>query len=410
MAISTAIKDYIANMYCGGTITLAGVNDFGEACALNSLRTPLPAGETHDTLCTSEVLNWCAANIGYTPSGAPPPPPDNGYSSTPGPSTDIPANMARYWFCTVPGGVNPIINDIKYDTVITPGCSEKDPKWVHVDVAIGIKNKIEFEMLPNFERYDNRCKYGTDPYWPPLVEHQETAIRFALTAAPGAATGAIHLTAQDSVTKQFLSARPNINGISGEEKYLLIGEDGMKMPLPVGNYEITVTHPGYETPERVEIRLTESYTDADPYHIPFDMKAIKIFKVIEVREKAMKAAWIVSFDIESPVIWEVQSAGSIQFEFLEEGIYRTYFDLHPMPADWGVDYPIEQLPASAYRVYCTIEGDYEKVVDGQTLPVLNPILHTNRRYRAPFEMLIHAGTLAAGYYIAVASIEKWREL
>ena len=67
--VSTAIKDYIANSYCGGTTTLAGVKDFNEGCMLNNLRTPLPAGYTHDTICVAEVLDWAYANIGYTPSG-----------------------------------------------------------------------------------------------------------------------------------------------------------------------------------------------------------------------------------------------------------------------------------------------------------------------------------------------------
>ena len=66
--VPTAIKDYIANMYCNGTITLAGVDSFVDACMLDSLKTPLPAGETHDSICIGEVFDWCAANIGYTPS------------------------------------------------------------------------------------------------------------------------------------------------------------------------------------------------------------------------------------------------------------------------------------------------------------------------------------------------------
>ncbi|MCK4731656.1 MAG: right-handed parallel beta-helix repeat-containing protein [Methanophagales archaeon] len=67
--VSTAVKDYIANIYCGGVTTLTGVKDFNEDCALNKLRTPLPAGYTHDTICVAEVLDWAYANIGYTPSG-----------------------------------------------------------------------------------------------------------------------------------------------------------------------------------------------------------------------------------------------------------------------------------------------------------------------------------------------------
>lgn len=60
-----AIKIYIANTYCGGVTTLNGVKDFNEDCALNKLRTPLPSGYTHDTICVAEVLDWGYANIGW---------------------------------------------------------------------------------------------------------------------------------------------------------------------------------------------------------------------------------------------------------------------------------------------------------------------------------------------------------
>jgi len=43
--------------------------DFGRDCALNSLKTPLPSGYTHDTLCTGDIINWGYHNVGYTPSG-----------------------------------------------------------------------------------------------------------------------------------------------------------------------------------------------------------------------------------------------------------------------------------------------------------------------------------------------------
>lgn len=72
MAVATAIKDYIANTYCGGTTHFDGVMDFNEDCALNKLRTPLPSGYTHDTICVAEVIDWAYANIGYSASGAPP--------------------------------------------------------------------------------------------------------------------------------------------------------------------------------------------------------------------------------------------------------------------------------------------------------------------------------------------------
>ena len=72
MAVATAIKDYIANKYCGGTTHFDGVMDFNEGCALNTLRTPLPSGYTHDTICVAEVIDWAYANIGYSASGAAP--------------------------------------------------------------------------------------------------------------------------------------------------------------------------------------------------------------------------------------------------------------------------------------------------------------------------------------------------
>ena len=65
--IPEEIKIYLANMYCGGTTTLNGVKDFNEDCALNKLRTPLPAGYTHDTICVAAVIDWAYANIGWEP-------------------------------------------------------------------------------------------------------------------------------------------------------------------------------------------------------------------------------------------------------------------------------------------------------------------------------------------------------
>ena len=65
--IPEGIKIYIANTYCGGVTTLNGVKDFNEDCALNKLRTPLPSGYAHDTICVAEVLDWAYANIGWEP-------------------------------------------------------------------------------------------------------------------------------------------------------------------------------------------------------------------------------------------------------------------------------------------------------------------------------------------------------
>ena len=74
ISLPEAIKDYIANMYCGGTTAFDCVLDFNEDCALNKLKTPLPSGYTHDAICTAEVIDWAYDNIGYTPpeEGAPP--------------------------------------------------------------------------------------------------------------------------------------------------------------------------------------------------------------------------------------------------------------------------------------------------------------------------------------------------
>ena len=76
MVVATAIKDYIANTYCGGTTHLNGVMNFNEDCALNRLIAPLPSGYTHEGVCTPEHIEWAYNNIGYTPAApAPPAPP-----------------------------------------------------------------------------------------------------------------------------------------------------------------------------------------------------------------------------------------------------------------------------------------------------------------------------------------------
>jgi hypothetical protein len=73
-------------------------------------------------------------------------------------------------------------------------------------------------------------------------------------------------------------------------------------------------------------------------------------------------------------------------------------------------YPIEDLPPSVKDVFCTITGDYTKEADGETLQILNPILHTGRRYKAPFELIIEKGEVPAGWYVAVASVDMWKEV
>jgi hypothetical protein len=307
--------------------------------------------------------------------------------------------------------VHPVIDNDK-NPQTTYSCSDIDPRWVGVNVPYGQKIKVQFELLPDFERALNTAKASpTEEYWGPFVDGQIQHIRHALVASPGAAMGSLKMNAKDAETGVWLGARPNINGIGGEEKYLMLGEEGITMPLPVGTYEVTCTHPGYATPERVTVRLTEDYSVSEPYEVPtFLMKEIKIWKQIEVLERARKAAWIVAFDIESPIVWEVQSKGSITFEFLEEAAYRTYFSLHPLPADWEMGYPIEDLPASVKDVFCTIEGDYTREADGETLQILNPILHTNRRYKAPFELIIEKGEVPAGWYVAIATVDMWKEV
>ena len=401
MAVAEAIKEYIANIYCGGTTTLAGVKDFNEDCALNKLRTPLPSGYTHDTICVAEVIDWAYANIGYVSTGGgggpyvPPSPPPTGF--------------AQIRCCTVPGGVYTCIDDVK-DTQLTYACSDVNPRWIGINVPTQTKMKVAFERLPDFTREDNVAKPSpSEYYFGPFVDGEVVHIRQALVAAPGAATGVLQLFARDAVSGVYLSARPNINGISGEEAWLLLADAGIKIPLPVGNYEVTVTHPGYETPERVSVTITESFTNEAPYSLTFDMKEVDIFKIIEVRETAFKKAWIVSFDLDSPVIWEVPSDGSITFEFLEEAAYRAYFSLIPMPADWTTETKISDLPAPVKTVFGHIVGDYTKEVGGETLQYLNPILHTGRRYKSNFELIIEHGEVPAGYYIALAAIEIWKD-
>jgi len=405
MTVPTAIKDYVANTYCGGTITLAGANDFGAACLVDNLITPLPAGYTHDTICVAEVLDWVYANIGYSPGGGgggpyvPPSPPPTGF--------------AQIRCCTVPGGVHPVIDD-DVNPQTTYSCSDLNPRWVGVNVPYGQKIKVQFELLPDFERHLNTAKpSASEEYWGPFVDGQVQYIRHAMIASPGAAMGSLKMNAKDIDTEQWLAARPNINGIGGEEDMLMLGEEGLTIDLPVGTYEVTCTYPGYQTPDRVTVRLTESFSANNPYIVPtFLMKEVKIHKVIEVRERAMKAAWVTAFDIESPLVHGVQSSGSITFEFLEEASYRVFFSLHPLPVGWDQTQPLGALPASVIDVFCTIEGDYTIEAEGQTLQVLNPILHSGRRYKAPFEVILERGPNAVppGWYVAVTTIERWQEI
>ena len=65
--IPEEIKRYLAEVYCGGSISEGGCNNCMVDCTLGILTTPLPAGYTSDDICKGEVHDWCLLNIGWTP-------------------------------------------------------------------------------------------------------------------------------------------------------------------------------------------------------------------------------------------------------------------------------------------------------------------------------------------------------
>ena len=65
--IPEEIKRYLAEVYCGGSISVGGCNNCMVDCTLGILTTPLPAGYTSDDICRGEVHDWCLLNIGWTP-------------------------------------------------------------------------------------------------------------------------------------------------------------------------------------------------------------------------------------------------------------------------------------------------------------------------------------------------------
>ena len=414
-----SVKNYLADKYGDGGITQAGMDSFTDSCMLVDLgntgvmKTPLPTGYTETSVCHKDVIQWGYDNIGYTattppPPPPPPPPPENGVYVPP----ELPATgKAQIRACSVPGETHVVI-DGKEDPQLTYPCSDINPRWIGIDVPTGVLMQIGFQREPDFLLEDNIAKPPGGTHWGPFVDGQITYIRKALVAAPGAATGTLQLFARDVETGEYLSARPNINGIAGEEAWLMLGADGIKINLPVSTYEVTCTYPGYEQPERVSVTLTEQHIATNPYSLTFDLKPILIHKVVEVRERAAKVAWVTDFDIPGVLIHGVPFDGSIQFQFLEEASYRVFFSLHPLPAGWDQTKSVGELPPSVKSIFATIEGDYTIEREGETLQVLNPILHSGQKYRAKYESILERGANAVppGYYVAVTTIERWVEV
>ena len=111
----------------------------------------------------------------------------------------------------MPGGVNPVVDGAVYSTLITKNCADK--QWTAVPVSVGVEHTLAFELGTSFLRKDNTVKDSIGP----LAEGGEKYISFVLTAAPGPNTGTLHLVARDAETGTYLGARPDIDGVGGED-------------------------------------------------------------------------------------------------------------------------------------------------------------------------------------------------
>ena len=405
MAVATAIKDYIANTYCGGTTKFDCVMDFNEDCALNKLKTPLPTGYTHDIICAAEVVNWAYDNIGYSPSGAPPA--EKGYltvntsptgasvtvngiscGTTPVTSCELgtgykTVTITKSGYKTTTKGVTitdgatknlgtitltPEVTAPTAYTEPTTGaigyfalCSHPGgatikidgskvswnaplcPSFANLKVTANVSHTIVYSMAG----YDDAEIFGVSV--PPGGIADAIQFPGVMSAEVGTHAGFLILKAHDSVTENVLRARPSIAGITLEERFLTPYETNLSIPSTKNSkeYKVAVTYPGYEKKERT-VTVTTSHTPSNPLIVDLPMDVVRIWQEVEVLAEARQPAWVTGVTIPSPLIWGSRYDLKVKFIFYKKTRYRAHLDFHPRPPNW--DAKLASLPARIARV------------------------------------------------------------
>ena len=326
MAVADKIKRYLAEVCGDGSVTEAGCDKVGLACMTGgALPSPLPSGVVRADLCNAELYDWCYANMGYTPPGAPPT-----------------GDTATFYFCSLPGGAT-----ITVDGAAVPWTAPLCPSYKPYTVTAPASHTIRY-TLAGYK--DKELSVGT-------LTGGVLQVPGILEAVAGVNNGTLKLTAHEWVPAtvhpdnkgQELHARPSISGTTEESKYLTPYTITLSIAAGQNSKEVDVgaIHPGYEKAERT-VTLRNTHTLASPLVVDLLMKEVKLWREVRIVEKMPTIAWVTGLSIPSVMAWDVNYTGWVKFVFTLATTYQAHLDLHRLPVGW--DGKIGSLPARITRI------------------------------------------------------------
>mgnify|MGYP000318301700 CR=1 FL=1 len=264
------------------------------------------------------------------------------------------------------------VDDV-YNTDLSP--SRKTPPYKCTEVTAGpapggIKHKVTAKKPGYKDAVDN----------PACIEGQDTYITLLLEPESGPGVGVLELHAYKAGTTEEINANFDIEGISGEEKYLT----PHTMNIKAGTYDwIRFYCTGYEDYEVKNVEVNEGETTT----VTAYMKPKKLWKQVYVGPPIAKVT-LVDFEIPSRLYWDNPYDFSVTLRCFEVGWYYANMELREPgkfletgdPADLGETKWIIDLPE--------VEIGFWDIGEKVTLK-------TNRRVPG-------ADVLPAGTYIVVA--------
>ena len=247
MAISDAIKKYLAEKYGVGSVTEAGCDELGLACMTGgALKTPIPSGHSRADICKAEVYDWCYANLGYTPPVTPPvTPPAKGYLKVNSNPTGAQVVVGGISCGETPIYSTCLLNPGTYNVTISKAGYNSEFRSVTI-ISGGIKDLGTIQLTPIA---------GTPPVTPPstpsvYVEPTSGAIGyFALCSHPGGATIKIDGATVSGVAPlcpSFKNVKVSAN-VSHSIVYTLMDHDDAEIPgasVPAGGISSAIQYVG----------------------------------------------------------------------------------------------------------------------------------------------------------------------
>jgi len=322
MAVADAIKVYIAEKYGDGNCVTADSGDnLGLACMTDNLATPLPSGYTKDDICTEEVITWAYDNVGWCKTTPTPPP-----------------GKTNLCVLTFPIDLADVYVDDEYNEDLSP--SRNSPPYQCTEVTAGPRpNGIVHRVRAEKTGYKQKtpeevaCFIGEDRYVDILLEPE---------LGPG--VGVLELHAYKAGTTEEINANFDIEGISGEEKFLT----PYTMNIKADTYDwIRFYCTGFEDYEVTNVVVKEGETT----RVNAYMKPKKLWKQVYVGPP-ITLVTLVDFDIPSRLYWDNTYDFSVTLRCFEAGWYYANMELHEPgkfletgdPADlgpirWTIDLP-----------------------------------------------------------------------